>query len=435
MPKQNFVLPEGTHTVIMGIGDVNGIMRGKRFPASHWDTIRDGGNAMSIATFAIDMTCDVWDTPYVNFDNGYPDMHIFPATQPVPIPWEPGVAICFGRAEGMDHKPVPIDPRNALIAQLARAEKMGLTINVGTELEFYLLDPETMEPKDKGIQVYGLERAAELEHVLGPIRQQINECGIPIEQSNPEYAAGQVEVNIRYDEALKAADRVVMFRTLVKQLAHAHGYKATFMAKPFFEESGNGFHVHYSATKDGKPVFADNGKLSDMGMNFLAGMQSRMAEAAVTGSATVNGYRRRQPYTFCPINTTWGVDNRTVGLRIIEGSDNAVRVEKRDAGADCNPYYLLAADIAAGLDGIEQGMTPTAECTGNGYEDEEAAPIPTDLATAIELARGSDWLKGVMGELCWELYMQMCEREQGFYDDFINGQVTQLERERYLGNF
>ena len=221
-----------------------------------------------------------------------------------------------------------------------------------------------------------------------------------------------------------------MFRTLVKQLAHAHGYKATFMAKPFFEESGNGFHVHYSATKDGKPVFADNGKLSDMGMNFLAGMQSRMAEAAVTGSATVNGYRRRQPYTFCPINTTWGVDNRTVGLRIIEGSANAVRVEKRDAGADCNPYYLLAADFAAGLDGIEQGMTPTAECTGNGYEDEEAAPIPTDLATAIELARGSDWLKGVMGELCWELYMQMCEREQGFYDDFINGQVTQLERER-----
>ena len=435
MPKQDFALPEGTHTVIMGIGDANGIMRGKRIPASHWDTICEGGNAMSIATFAIDMTCDVWDTPYVNFDNGYPDMHIFPETQPVPIPWEPGVAICFGRAEGMDHKPVPIDPRNALIAQLERAEKMGLTINVGTELEFYLLDPETMEPKDKGIQVYGLERAAELEHVLGPIRQQINECGIPIEQSNPEYAAGQVEVNIRYDEALLAADRVVMFRTLVKQLAHAHGYKATFMAKPFFEESGNGFHVHYSATKDGKNVFADGGKLSAMGMNFLAGVQSRMAEAAVTGSATVNGYRRRQPYTFCPINTAWGVDNRTVGLRIIEGSDSAVRVEKRDAGADCNPYYLLAADIAAGLDGIEQGMTPTAECTGNAYEDEDAAPIPTDLATAIELARGSDWLKGVMGELCWELYMQMCEREQGFYDEFINSQVTQLERDRYLGNF
>ncbi|MDD9908915.1 MAG: glutamine synthetase family protein [Ahrensia sp.] len=435
MPNQDFELPEGTHTVILGLGDACGIMRGKRIPASHWDTICKNGNALSIALFAIDMTCDVWDTPYVSFDNGYPDMHMFPLTKPVALPWEPGVAISFARAEGMDHKPVPIDPRNALIRQVERAAEMGFEVNVGTELEFYLLDPETMKPKDEGIQVYGLERAAELEHVLGPIRSQINECGIPIEQSNPEYAAGQVEVNIRYDEALTAADRVVMFRTLVKQLAGAHGYKATFMAKPFFEESGNGFHVHYSLWKGGKNAFADDGRLNGIGRNFVAGVQKRMAEAAVTGSPTVNGYRRRQPYTFCPINTTWGIDNRTVGIRIIEGSDSAVRVEKRDAGADSNPYLLLAADLAAGLDGIEQGMEPSPICEGNGYEVEDADPIPTDLATAIELARGSDWLKDVIGETQYELYMQICERELGFYNDFIANQVTQLERDRYLGNF
>lgn len=435
MPNQDFTLPEGTHTVVMGIGDPSGIMRGKRIPASHWKTICEDGNALSIALFAIDMTCDVWDTPYVSFDNGYPDMHMFPMTKPVALPWEPGVAMCMGRAEGMDHKPVPLDPRNALMAQVERAAAMGFTVNVGTELEFYLLDPETMKPKDKGIQVYGLERAAELEHVLGPIRQQINECGIPIEQSNPEYAAGQVEVNIRYDEALLAADRVVMFRTLVKQLAGAYGYKATFMAKPFFEESGNGFHTHYSLWKDGKNAFADNGKLNAMGRSFVAGLQKRMSEAAVTGSSTVNGYRRRMPYTFCPINTTWGLDNRTVGLRVVEGKDNAVRVEKRDAGADANPYYLLAADIAAGLDGIEQGLEPTPMCEGNGYEDSDAEPIPTDLATAIELARGSDWLKDVMGAFNYELYLQMCERELEFYTDHITNRVTQLERDRYLANF
>ena len=435
MPNQEFALPEGTHTVVLGLGDANGIMRGKRIPASHWETICKNGNAFSIALFAIDMTCDVWDTPYVNFDNGYPDMHMFPLTQPVALPWEPGVAMVFGRAEGMDHKPVPIDPRNALLAQIERAKSMGFEVQVGTELEFYLLDPETLEPKDKGIQVYGLERAAELEHVLGPIRSQINECGIPIEQSNPEYAPGQVEVNIRYDEAVLAADRVVMFRTLVKQLAQAHGYKATFMAKPFFEESGNGFHTHYSLWKDGKNVFADGGKLSATGRNFVGGLQKRMAEAAVCGSATVNGYRRRQPYTFCPINTAWGVDNRTVGIRVIEGVDSATRVEKRDAGADCNPYYLLATDIAAGLDGVEQGLEPSPMCEGNGYEDTDAAPIPTDLGTAIELARGSDWLKGVMGDLNWELFLQMCERELQFYTDFIDNQVTQIERDRYLSNF
>ena len=431
MTATDFSLPEGTHTVILGMGDMNGILRGKRIPASHWESICKNGNAYSIAMFAIDMTCDVWDTPYVNFDNGYPDFHMFPMTKPSPIPWEPGVAMAFGRGEGMDHKPVPIDPRQVLERQIKRAADMGYEVQVGAELEFYLLDPETNQPRDKGIGVYGLDRAAQLEHVLGPIRQQINDYGIPIEQSNPEYAAGQVEVNIRYSAALEAADNVVMFRSLVKQLAAAHGYKATFMAKPFFEESGNGFHAHYSLWKDGKNVFADGGKLSATGRNFVGGLQARMCESAICGSPTVNGFRRRAPYTFCPINTSWGVDNRTVGIRIIEGSDTATRIEKRDGGADANPYFLLAADIAAGLDGIEQGLEPGPITTGNAYEDADATPIPTDLATAVALARGSDWLKSVMGEDQFEIYVQQGERELEFFAQ----QVTQVELDRYLDNF
>ena len=428
MADQDFSLPEGTHTVILGLGDLNGIMRGKRIPASHWDTICKSGNALSIAMFAIDMTCDVWDTPYVNFDNGYPDMHMFPLTKPVPVPWEPGVAVSFARAEGMDHKPVPIDPRNALIRQLERADAMGFEVQVGTELEFYLLDPETGQPRDQGIQVYGLGRAARMEHIVGPIRRQINECGIPIEQSNPEYAAGQVEVNIRYDKALLAADRVVLFKSLIRQLGIANDYLATFMPKPFYEQSGSGFHAHYSFWKDGKNIFADGGKLSGAGKSFIGGLRKRMAEAAICGSGTVNGFRRRAPYTFCPINDSWGYDNRTVAIRVIEGSDSAVRVEKRDAGADANPYLLLATDIAAGLDGIEQAMDPGAPSGGNAYEEDSHGAIPTDLGTAIELARGSDWLKDVLGETMWELVLQQAEREQGFFAE----QVTQVELDRYL---
>lgn len=431
MAAEDFTLPEGTHTVALGLGDLNGIMRGKRIPASNWDNICKNGNALSAALFAIDMTCDVWDTPYVNMDNGYPDMHLFPITKPVSLPWEPGVALAFARAEGMDHKPVPIDPRQVLIRQLDRAEKLGVEIKVGAELEFYLLDPETGMPKDKGNGVYSLERAAELEHVLGPIRNNINEIGIPIEQSNPEYAEGQVEVNIRYDEALLAADRAVTFRNVVKQLAFKHGYKATFMAKPFFEQSGSGFHCHYSLWKNGKNIFADNGGLSKDGEHFVGGMQKRMAEAAICGSATVNGFRRRQPYTFCPINTAWGIDNRTVGIRIIQGSDSATRVEKRDAGADCNPYLIMATDIAAGLDGLEGKIEPDEMTTGNAYESEVASPIPTDLRDAIDLARNSDWLKNVIGTDLYEIALQQSEREL----DFFNQQVTPFELERYRDVF
>lgn len=431
MSSKDFSLPEGTHTVALGIGDANGIMRGKRIPASNWPTICEKGNALSMALFAIDMTSDVWDTPYVNFDNGYPDMHLFPDSKPVPVPWEEGVAFCFGRAEGMDHKPVPIDPRGALKVQVERAASLGYEVIVGAEVEFFLLDPETKQPRDKGIQVYSLHRAAELEHVLGPIRQQINDMGIEIEQSNPEYAPGQAEVNLRYADALTEADRLVMFRNLVKELAMHHGYIATFMSKPFIDLSGNGFHAHYSLWKDGKNVFSDDGKFNATGKSFLAGLQKRMAETALAVATTPNAYRRRQPFSFCPINTAWGYDNRTVGLRIIEGSESSTRVEKRDGSADCNPYYLMACDIAAGLEGVEQGMEPTTITEGNAYEAEDATPIPTDLATAVELAKSSEFMKSVLGEDRLTILIQQAEREL----EFIANQVTPVEFERYLENF
>ena len=431
MTEANFSLPEGTHTVILGVGDLNGLMRGKRIPADQWPRICGSGNALAMSLFTMDMTCDVWETPVVGFANGFPDCHIFPMHPPVAVPWEPGVAMCFARAEGMDHGPLTVDPRQALLRQVERANAMGIDLQVGTELEFYLLDPDTGRPRDKGNDCYGLARAAELEPVLGPMRRELAEMGIPIEQSNPEYAAGQVEVNIRYDSAMIAADRVVMFRSLVKQLAARHGLNATFMAKPFIEESGNGFHLHYSLWSEGKNIFADAGKLNDLGRHFLGGMQQRMAEASICGAATVNAYRRRQPLSFCPVNASWGLDNRTVALRVIEGSDSAVRIEKRGAGADCNPYLLMAADIAAGLDGIEGKTEPTAITTGNAYEDDNAPPIPLDLADAISLARNSGWLRDVLGADQHEIWLQQAERELAFF----NQQVTPFETARYLGTF
>ena len=431
MTEVNFPLPEGTHTVILGVGDLNGLMRGKRIPADQWPRICGSGNALAMSLFTMDMTCDVWETPVVGFANGFPDCHIFPMHPPVAVPWEPGVAMCFARAEGMDHGPLTVDPRQALLRQVERANAMGIDLQVGTELEFYLLDPDTGRPRDKGNDCYGLARAAELEPVLGPMRRELAEMGIPIEQSNPEYAAGQVEVNIRYDSAMIAADRVVMFRSLVKQLAARHGLNATFMAKPFIDGSGNGFHLHYSLWSEGKNIFADAGMLNDRGRHFLGGMQQRMAEASICGAATVNAYRRRQPLSFCPVNASWGLDNRTVALRVIEGSDSAVRIEKRDAGADCNPYLLMAADIAAGLDGIEGKTEPTAITTGNAYEDDNAPPIPLDLADAISLARNSGWLRDVLGADQHEIWLQQAERELAFF----NQQVTPFETARYLGTF
>ena len=424
-------LPKDIHTVVLGMGDLNGIMRGKRIPANRWQDVCETGNACCLSLFTMDMTCDVWDTPLVNFENGFPDFHIMPATRPVSIPWEPGVAMCFGTGLGMDHKPVPVDPRQALVRQIERAAAMGIDVQAGAELEFYLLDPQTGQPRDVGNDCYGLERAASFEHVLGPIRQQIDAIGIPIEQSNPEYAPGQVEVNMRYDSALLAADRVVMFRSLVKQLATRHGYLASFMAKPFIDLGGNGFHLHYSLWSEGQNIFSDGGRLNDTGRHFLGGLQKRMVETSICGAANVNSYRRRVPYSFCPTNASWGMDNRTVALRVIEGSDSATRVEKRDAGADCNPYLLMATDIAAGLDGIEEKQEPTEITTGDAYSDSHDEALPTTLADAIRLARESDWLASVLGAAQLETWLQQAERELKFFSD----QVTPFETDRYLRRF
>lgn len=426
----NKELPKGTHTVAIGFGDLNGIMRGKRIPASNWENICKNGTPICLSALVYDMTCDVWDTPVANNDNGYPDMHIFPDSKPVSLPWEPGVAISFAKIIGMDHKPVSVDSRRILERQVHRANKLGYKIKVGTELEFFLLDPLTKKPKDMGIQVYSLERAAELEHVLGPIRRHLSECGIPIEQSNPEYASGQVEVNIRYDDPLISADRVIMFRSLVKQIAHHYGYLATFMPKPFLEASGSGFHCHYSIWKNNRNIFSDNGKFSKKGGYFVGGIQKYISESTICGSMNINGYRRKEPYSFCPTTNTWGYDNRSTAVRVIEGSENSTRFEKRDAGADCNPYLRIAVDIASGLDGLENKIEPSKVTLGDAYKDKKALKLPDNIADAINLAKKSKWLKNVLGEDLLLLCVQQCERELKFF----NQQVTKVEIDRYLTN-
>ncbi len=423
-------LPNDTHTVALGAGDLNGIMRGKRIPAENWATASQHGIALSIALLVMDMTSDLWDSPCANMENGFPDLHMFPMTQPVASPWEPGVAICLGRLEGMDHQPLSVDPRQALVQQINRASQLGFDIIIGAELEFYLLDPDTLQPKDRGIQVYNLARAAELEHVIGPMRRYLNDIGIPIEQSNPEYAPGQVEINIRYGRALEVADQVILFRSMIKEIAAHFGYVATFMAKPFATESGNGFHTHHSIWKDGRNQFADAGKLSRTGRAYLAGLQQRMQECSLAVATTPNAYKRRVPYSFCPTNVTWGIDNRTTALRVIVGADRAVRVEKRDGTADCNPYYLFATEIAAGLDGIEQGMQPGPMTETDAYAVTDAPALPLNITEAIELAKNSDFLNHVLGDDRLTVLIQQAEREV----DFVNSCVTPVEIDRYLRN-
>lgn len=423
-------LPPDTHTVILALGDLSGILRGKRVHVSMWERVVEHGMAMANAIFVLDMTCDIWDTPYANMDTGYPDFIAKPMPGTLrPVPWSEGTALTMCEALEEDGSPVRVDPRRRLVTVVERAVALGFEPMIGTELEFYLLDPETKRPLDEGIQVYGIARGSQFEHVLGPIRNLCTEFGIPIEVSNPEYAPGQFEVNIRYGPALTAADNALLFRNAVKEIAAEHGYLATFMAKPFSDQSGNGFHVHQSLWRDGRNTFSDGrGHLSDVGRWYLGGLRRHMAELALLGAPNPNSFRRRQPYTFCPTNTTWGGDNRTVGIRVVEGRDDAVRIEQRDASADANPYLVVAGQLAAGLRGIEDKIDPGPRTDGDGYAVEDADGIPTSVPEAVEALRGSELAREVLGDELLEILVGMAEREQAF----VAAAVTDVERARYL---
>ena len=429
-------LPEGTHTVVLALGDLNGIARGKRVQAGVWDEFVHGVG-MCNAIFQMDMTNDIWDTPYANFANGYADFHVIPMPETMrPVPWEEGVVLVLGRAEEVDGSPVCCDPRNVLVEQLAEATELGYEVMTGVEFEFYLLDLETKELVDSGISVYGLARGSMFEHVVGPIRNLCSEMGIQVEMSNPEYAPGQIEINLRYREALVSADNAMLFRNAVKEIAYNHGMLASFMAKPFFEESGNSFHLHQSLWRDGRNAFSDRGRLSALGLSYLGGLQQHMAETALISAPTPNSMKRRQGYTFCPTSNAWGGDNRTVGLRVIEGSENAVRIEQRDGSSDANPYLLTAVQLAAGLKGITTGAQPTEKELSDGYSAARHQPLPTDIPTALELFGKSELIAEVLSEPLRITLAQQAEREHNFMvesdPEGWRDTVTQLERDRYL---
>lgn len=426
-------LPEQTHTVELAVADTHGILRGKRIPATRWPQASEDGIAMANIVFSWTPRCEIReDDTWVTPSDGWPDMHLLPIPDTLrAVPWRPGAAmvLCDPCTEGGD--PVAVSPRAVLRRVLDRAAELGFEVRIGFEIEFYLLDAATRMPREDDIQCYGIARGSAYEPVLAPMRNQLCDFGIPIEASNVEYAPGQIEVNIRYDEALRTADNAVLFRNAVREIAAQHGFLASFMAKIWHEQSGSGMHLHQSLWADGRNVFADNGQLSETGRHYLGGLQRHMPDLTLLGSPTPNALKRREPYTFCPTNNTWGIDNRTTALRVVPGRESAVRIEQRDGSADCNPYLAMAAQIAAGLDGIEQSLEPSPVCSGDAYADETASALPTTIPEAADMLEHSALATRVFGKQLIDNLVAGARHEH----HYVHSRVSDVERERYLDVF
>jgi len=332
------------------------------------------------------------------------------------------------------------DPRRALAAVLEYYQDNGLTPVVATELEFYLFDSEQEKPQAPVSPVSGKRLDSdqvlsinELEHFddfFNDVYQACEAHRIAADSTISENGTGQFEINLMHtSDALKAADDTLLFKRLVKGIARRHGLGATFMAKPYGRRSGNGFHVHFSLLdKDGCNVFDDSSdKGSELMLNAVAGLLATMPENMLVFAPHANSYRRLLVNTHAPSNVSWGYDNRTTAIRIPGGSHRARRIEHRVAGADANPYLVLASILGGAALGIKSALQPAAAVTGSAYGG-DLPELPVSWRDAIEAFKHGQYISSIYSQQLKKMFVQLKEQELLRFGK----QVSEFEYHSYL---
>ena len=294
-------------------------------------------------------------------------------------------------------KPYDGDPRHALRAVVERYKERGLTPVAAIELEFFLIDDsgKTLQvppsprsgKRRKAAETLSIRALDAFDTFFTDLYDACEAMDIPADTSTSETGLGQFEVNLMHcDDALRAADDAWLFKMLVKGLARRHGFAASFMAKPYLEYSGSGLHTHFSVLdKSGDNIFDSGGtKGSAMMRNAIAGCLTSMRDSALILAPHENSFERLVPGKHAPTAISWCYENRTAAIRVPAGNPSARRIEHRVAGADVNPYLMLATILGAALIGIEDGLEPPSPITGNAYAMDDLPQIPSTWEDAIE---------------------------------------------------
>lgn len=430
-------------TVVVGMTDLYGRLVGKRFDAEFFidETVARGASGCDYL-LAVDMEMEpIPGYQFASWTKGYGDIHLSPDMETLRVAsWLDRTAMiqCDVHLNLPDgHELAPIAPRSMLRRQLGRAGDMGFEPFAGSELEYYVFSDSYADGARSGYA--GLERAGWYnedysllqgtrgEELNGAVRRHLRDSGIPVETSKVEAGPGQHELNIRYSNLLTMADRHVVYKQCVKEVADGLGISVTFMAKFAGGHNGSSCHIHLSLQKDGEPAFADGDGQSDVFRWFLGGWIAHAPEFMAFYAPNVNSYKRYQPGSWAPTNLAWGFDNRTVGFRVI-GTGDSLRIECRLPGADCNPYLAYTAALASGLDGIENKIEPPPAVEGDAYTLPGMNALPTTLREANDAFRTSEFVKRTLGDDVTEHYAHFFEVEQQAFD----GAVTDWERRRYF---
>ena len=441
--------------VKIGASDIEGVFRGKRVAAKHFLNSLEDGFAQCDVIFGWDIAETVLpNLKFSNWEHGFSDIVMRPDLSTFAmVPWEENVASCVCDLWTEHGDPVTISPRYVLQQVAERARSMGFEPTSAAELEFRFFRENQMSLREKdfgpnltplnpGFNCYSISQSSADDHLLGRIARMMRDSNIEIEGYNREHGPGMYEMNLRYDNAVASGDKTMLFKTGVKEICHQMGLAATFMAKWNDQEDGSSGHSHMSLwdRERERNLFWDEsaeGRMSQLMRYFLAGVLEKLPEFMALYAPVINSYKRYVEGTWAPLNTTWGMDNRTCSVRIINNSKSAIRIENRVPGADANFYLVFAGTLASGLYGIERQLPLPERLDGNAYDEAtinralergHIRQLARNLSAATDLLERSELAREYFGEDFVEHFVATRRWEVKEYDKA----VTNWDRRRYL---
>ncbi len=434
-------------TVILAGCDMQGRLFGKRVPGEYFLEEGKDGIGVTAANLAwdIERNLDLEQFELTNWHKGFHDVFLVPDPNAVRLyPWCEKTAFVMCDICAEDGSLVEVAPRTILKRQVERARKMGFEPFTASELEFFIFKETPESAQEKGynnlvplfnyIGDYSIYMNTNNDWFFNYVRNNLKKAGILVEAQKGEWGYGQMEINLRYADALEMADRHAIYKNGLKEMAVQKGLLATFMAKYANHDSGNGMHVHCSFwdVEKRQNVFwsaEEKYNLSAVARHFLGGLLTWINEFFLFCAPYVNSYKRFVTGSFAPTNVTWGFDHRCVALRVA-GHGKSRRIEFRAPGADANPYLAKAALIAAGLQGIVNRTEPEIPpvIDQDGYKVEGARRLPANLVEAIELFKESQVVREAFGDAVVKHYLTNARNELSEYFRV----VTDWEKKRYF---
>ena len=443
---KNKVAEETIETIIVAFTDHYGRLVGKRFDAEFFlESAAQEGTHGCDYLLTTDMEMEpIPGYDFANWELGYGDFHLVPDLDTLRIAdWldKTALVICDVQDE-KTHQWVDVAPRSILLKQLDTAAESGYTAFAASELEYYLFENnyrqafdqhyQDLKPVGWYLEDYHILQGTRTEPFNAAARRHLKNSGVPVENSKGEWGLGQHELNVRYAEILEMADRHMVYKQCLKELADTMGISVTFMAKFHEDRAGSSCHIHISLWEGEENAFVGDQAFgpvqgSDIFKWFLGGWIKHVPDVMPFYAPTVNSYKRYVDGSWAPTRLAWSYDNRTAGFRVV-GKGKSLRIECRIPGADCNPYLAFAASLACGLDGIKNQIEPPAIFEGDVYAAKTLPSVPRSLAEATERFSKSEFAKAAFGEAAIMHYTHHFTQELNAF----NRAVTDWERKRYF---